>query len=141
MGVTRVLGIDAGDKRIGIALSDPEEILASPLTIINTTDEESDIAAILDIIREYEIGKIIAGIPMSLNGSIGPQAEKVRSFIEKLRSRTEVPIEYRDERLTTVSAMRFARGVAQQRRGKKERYDDRAAALILQGYLDEHREL
>ena len=128
------MGLDLGEKRIGIALSDPQGILASPLIIINCHDEEADIEAILDIVRQNQVGQIIVGLPRSMDGSIGKQAEKVKAFVQTLRNHTEVPIEFRDERLSTVSAKRLMRGV---RKMDKTRHDAIAAALILQSYLDE----
>ena len=128
------MGLDVGDKRIGVALSDPEGILASPLTIVNCTDERADLEAIVDIIHRNQVGQIIVGLPRSMDGSIGKQAEKVRSFVERLRNHTDVPVAFRDERLSTVSAKRLMQGV---RKRGKTRHDAIAAALILQGYLDE----
>lgn len=132
----RNLGLDIGDKRIGVALSDPGGILASPLTIINRGDERVDIEAIINIIDQNQVGRIIAGLPRSMDGSIGKQAEKVQAFVEELCHHTEVPVEFRDERLSTVSAKRLMRGV---RKRGKTRDDAIAAALILQSYLDEAR--
>lgn len=131
----RILGLDIGDRRIGVAISDPEGILASPLTIINRTDEKSDIEAILGLVRQHQAGRIIVGWPLSLDGSLGKQAVKVKDFVAALCRHTEVPVEARDERLSTVSAMRLVRGVKKPARGT--RYDAMAAALILQGYLEE----
>ena len=132
------MGLDVGDKRIGVALSDPGEILASPLTIIEHSDEEQDIAAIFDIIAQYEVGKIIVGLPRSMAGKIGHQATKVEAFVEQLRKRTQVPIEFRDERLSTVSARRLLQPTAHKTK-KKPRYDAAAAAIVLQAYLEERR--
>ena len=134
MNITRSLGLDVGDKRIGVALSDPLGILASPLTIITCTDEKTGLEAITNIIDQNQVGQIIVGLPRSMNGSIGNQAEKVRAFVQELCKHTVVPIDFRDERLSTVSAKRLMRGV---RKTGKTRYDAIAAALILQGYLDE----
>lgn len=133
----RSLGLDIGDKRIGVALSDPEGILASPLTIINRRDESLDIEAIADIVSQKQVEQIVVGLPRSMDGSLGKQAEKVREFTQKLCSHTEVPVEYRDERLTTVLAERLMRAAGTQKTRKKVRHDAQAAALILQGYLDE----
>ncbi len=132
----RSLGLDIGDKRIGVALSDPLGILASPLTIINrSSHDQADIEAIISIVSQYQVGQIIVGLPLSMNGSVGMQAEKVKVFTGELRAHTEVPLEFRDERLSTVSAKRLMREVG---KTKKPRHDDAmAAALILQGYLDE----
>jgi len=135
--ITRSLGLDIGDKRIGVALSDPEGILASPFTIINCRDEESDIEAITNIVNQQEVKQIVVGLPRSMDGSLGKQAEKVEAFVQKLCSHTEVPVEFRDERLTTVSAKRLMRAVNTKKTREKVRHDAIAAALILQGYLDE----
>ena len=118
-----------------MALSDPLGILASPLTIINRTDEKADIEAIVDIIKQNQVDKVVAGLPLSMDGSSGKQVENVKAFITGLYRNTEVPVEYRDERLTTVSAKRLVRGV--RKTGRGTRYDAVAAALILQSYLDE----
>ncbi len=133
----RSLGLDIGDKRIGVALSDPEGILASPFTIINCKDERLDIEAITSIISQKQVKQIIVGLPRSMDGSIGKQAEKVKTFTQKLCEHTEVPVQFRDERLTTVSAKRLRQAVNRKKTREKVRYDAIAATLILQGYLDE----
>jgi putative Holliday junction resolvase len=132
----RSLGLDIGDRRIGVALSDPGGILASPLTVINRRDESRDIEAIIDIISQQRVGRVIVGLPHSLDGSLGEQAEKVKAFTQRLASLIQVPLEYRDERLTTVMAERLRRAAGDKKR-RKARDDAQAAALILQGYLDE----
>ena len=134
MDITRNLGLDIGDKRIGVALSDPLGILASPLTIINRRNEGSDVEAIINIIDQNQVGRIIVGLPRSMDGSIGKQAEKVKAFAQELCNHTDVPVEFRDERLSTVSAKRLMRGI---RKIGKTGDDAIAAALILQAYLDE----
>ena len=135
--ITRSLGLDVGDRRIGVALSDPEGILASPFTIINRSDETADVEAITSIISQHQIKQIIVGLPRSMDGSIGKQAEKVKAFTQRLCSHTEVPVLFRDERLSTVSARRLMQAVSVKKSKKKARDDAIAAALILQGYLDE----
>jgi putative Holliday junction resolvase len=131
------MGLDVGDRRIGVALSDTTGILASPLTIIERVSEEQAIGDILKIVKERAVERILAGLPRSMDGSIGPQAEKVQSFIETLRTLTAVPIEYRDERLTTVTAMRLKQEGSSKKLDRKTRYDAMAAAIILQEYLNE----
>ncbi|MFC1987710.1 Holliday junction resolvase RuvX [Chloroflexota bacterium] len=131
------MGLDIGDKKIGVALSDSGGILASPLTIIDRSDEIQDIEAITDIINEHQVGKVIAGLPRSLDGSIGRQAEKVNDFVQRLCRHTEVSVEFRDERLTTVSAQRLMQAANTKKSKRRARDDSIAAALILQGYLDE----
>ena len=120
-----------------MALSDPEGILASPFTIIDCRDEESDIEAITDIISQQQVKQVIVGLPRSMDGSLGKQAEKIKAFTQRLCSHTEVPVEFRDERLTTVSAKRLMQTVNTKKTKGKARHDAIAATLILQGYLDE----
>ena len=130
----RSLGLDVGDKRIGVSLSDPEGILASPLTIIYRNDQKTAIKAIVEIIDQNQVGQVIVGLPLAMDGSISRQAVKVTTFAEELSSYTEIPVDFRDERLSTVSAKRMMQGV---RKVEKTRRDAIAAALILQVYLDE----
>ena len=122
-----------------MALSDPEGILASPFTIINCKDDVADMGAITDIISQQQVGQVVVGLPRLMDGNLGKQAEKVKAFTRKLCSHTEVPVEFRDERLTTVSAKRLMRAANTKKHGGKVRHDAIAAALILQGYLDEKR--
>ena len=137
----RCLGLDIGDRRVGVALSDPEGILASPFTIIERTDDSQALAAIADIINKQDVGQIIVGLPRSLDGSLSGQADKVKDFAQKLLEQVEIPLEYRDERLTTVMAQRLKRASGGKKGWGKARYDAEAAAIILQNYLDESRQL
>lgn len=132
----RIMGIDFGDSRIGIALSDPLGIMASPLTIITRTEETRDIEAIIDIIHQNEVGGIVMGLPISMDGTIGKQAEKVKQFAAKLDKRVDIPVEFKDERLSTVVAKNLVQEV--RKTDRKTRYDAAAAALILQSYLDDN---
>jgi putative holliday junction resolvase len=134
----RSLGLDVGDKRIGVAISDPMGILASPFTVIERQGDQSDIDAIVKVVGEQKVAKIIVGLPKSMDGHIGSQAEKVRSFAGLLRQRSPAPVEFRDERLTTVSAKRMMRESSARKVRSKGEYDAVAAAIILQGYLDEN---
>ncbi len=120
-----------------MALSDSGGVLASPFTIIERVDESEALQALIDIINQHQVKQIVAGLPRSMNGSIGQQAEKVKAFVEKLCRQTEVPVEFRDERLTTVLAQRLRREASTKKTKAKARDDAVAAALILQGYLDE----
>jgi putative Holliday junction resolvase len=135
----RCLGLDIGDRRIGVALSDPDGILASPLTVIERTDDSQALAAIGEIINKQRVGQVVVGLPRSLDGSLGQQAEKVGDFAQKLAEQVEVLVDYRDERLTTVMAQRLKRASGGKKTKGKARYDAQAAALILQSYLDEGR--
>jgi len=120
-----------------VALSDPEGTLASPFTIINCKDDVADVETITDIISQQQVDKIIVGLPRLMDGNLGKQAEKVQTFTQKLCSHTEVSVEFRDERLTTVSAKRLMRDANTKKAKSRARHDAIAAALILQGYLDE----
>ena len=140
VNITRSLGLDIGDKRIGVALSDPQGVLASPFTIVNYEDDRTAIEAIINIISQKQVKQIIVGLPRSMDGSLGKQVDKVNAFAQKLRNYTEIPLDFRDERLTTVLAKRLMR-VANTKKTKIKAQDDAiAAALILQGYLDEAHE-
>ena len=133
----RSLGLDIGDKRIGVAISDPEQILASPLTTIFVKDDDSEaFKSIADIVTTHKVHKIIIGLPYSMNGSMGPQAIKVKTFAERLAEYVTVSIEFQDERLSTVAAVRLLIESGSKKRKKKEHRDAAAAAFILQGYLD-----
>jgi putative Holliday junction resolvase len=122
-----------------VALSDPEGILASPFTIINRKYDQADIKSILDIVIDRQVGNIIVGLPRSMDGSIGQQAEKVEGFTQKLREKTDVPVEFRDERLSTVTARRLIEESNPKKSKRKVHDDDIAAAIILQDYLDAMR--
>jgi putative Holliday junction resolvase len=133
--IARIIGLDVGDSRIGVALSDPLGIMATPMMIINRADQPKAVDKIVSIIREKEVAKIIVGLPLNMDGTRGNQAEKTDTFVNTLRVKIEIPVEYRDERLSTVNARELIQGV--RKTDRSTRYDAAAAALILQGYLDE----
>jgi len=135
--MTRSLGLDVGDRWIGVALSDPQGILASPFTVMECRDETVAVAAIVEIVRENQVEQVIVGLPFSMSGRLGKQAEKVQAFTRRLRERSQVPIEFRDERLSTVEARRLMQATKGKKKREKARDDAIAAAIILQGYLDE----
>lgn len=118
-----------------MAVSDPLGIIASPLTILTRQNSEADVQTILDIARKKNISRIIVGLPFSMDGTLGIQAEKVRRFADELAKNTSIPLEFKDERLSTVLAKRLIQKVRKTNRGT--RYDSAAAALILQSYLDD----
>ena len=120
-------------------MSDPSEFLASPLTIIERTSEAGDVDKVNGLIKQYQVKKVVIGLPLSLRGDIGEQAEKVHVFVNHLVKHTDVPVEMRDERLTTVSARRLMQESRTKKVKKKEPDDAFAAALILQSFLDEIR--
>jgi putative Holliday junction resolvase len=136
----RLMGLDVGDKRIGIALSDEGALIASPRETLERSGNRKDIRYMLELARREEVSEIVVGMPFSLDGSIGVQAHKVERFVEALRAETELRVTTWDERLTTVSAERALLEGNVSRAKRKKTIDRVAAALILQGYLDSRRE-
>jgi putative holliday junction resolvase len=132
----RNLGLDVGDKRIGIAMSDPGEILASPLCTLIRNNDEQAIEQIAKIVKENDIKKIIIGMPYSLRGHLNEQTSKVVSFTEKLSKQIDVQVEYQDERFSTVTADQMMIQAGKKSDKRKQKLDSAAAALILQNYLD-----
>ena len=130
----RILGIDHGDVRIGVAMSDETEFLASPLTTVQSGKAAVD--ELVAIVTEHEVRTIVVGLPRNMNGTYGPATEKVRAFIAKLSKRTDVPIVEWDERLSTVSAHNDLREAGLDGRKRKGVVDKVAARIILQNYLD-----
>ena len=129
-----ILGLDVGEKRIGVALADG--LLAIPLTVIDRAGEEADLERVLALAEEHGVKRIVVGLPRSLDGSIGKQAERVLSFSSALSESTAVPVDTWDERLSTVSAERLLLGAGVKRDKRRARRDAMAAAIILQSYLD-----
>ncbi len=137
--VGRTLGLDIGERWIGVALSDPLGILASPLTRVERTDDEAAVKAIADLVRKHDAKEVVAGLPYSLNGGVGPQAVRVRDFLQKLAQSLTVPVQTSDERLSTVVATQGMIEAGKSRESRKGKIDAAAAALILQWYLDKAR--
>lgn len=132
----RVLGLDVGDKWIGVAVSDPLGITAQGLTTIKRESNKKDYQAIGDLIDEYQSKTLVIGLPKNMNNSLGPQSEKVMKFAEKIRNRFKVEIIYIDERMTTMSAERILIEGNVRRENRKKYIDKLAASYILQTHLD-----
>lgn len=135
----RTMGLDVGDKRIGVALSDAGGSLAYPLKAIERSTYEVDLSVIEALAKEHDVASIVVGLPISLNGSLGPQAEKVQEFTRRLSQRMSVPITTYDERFSTTAAERLLIERKLRRQERKGRRDAAAAALVLQAYLDAMR--
>ncbi|PWU00211.1 MAG: Holliday junction resolvase RuvX [Terriglobia bacterium] len=132
----RILALDLGKKRIGLALSDPLRVTAQGLPNIERTNKRSDLAALARLVKEREVGLILMGNPINMGGAEGRQSEWVREFAAALERETRLPIRFWDERLTTVEANRVLRssGISM---GKRAAAVDRLSAVILlQSYLD-----
>ncbi len=135
----RIIGLDFGTKTVGVALSDEKGIIASPhLTIErkHATKLRQTYAQIEDIIREYEVGLIVLGLPKNMNNTEGERVEATKEFGENLERRTGISVEYIDERLTTIQADRILEATGVAHSARKEHIDKMAAAIILQSYLD-----
>ncbi len=135
--MARILGLDIGDKKIGVALSDPSQVLASPLTTIIRDGDEETVNAISDLVKKHGVTKIIVGLPYSLSGAIGKQAEKVLKFKDLMTGRVNAEIIMHDERLSSVSASMKLREAGKKGSKLKNEMDAAAATIILQAYLDE----
>jgi putative Holliday junction resolvase len=135
----RLLALDVGDARIGVALSDETETLASGLVTLKAVGPRKDAQAVASLVREHGAGEVVVGLPLRLDGSAGPQAEKVLAFVERLRRVLRVPVVTRDERLTSVAAGERLAEAGVKRKDRKSRLDQVAAALVLQEHLDERK--
>ncbi|WP_027627099.1 Holliday junction resolvase RuvX [Ruminiclostridium cellobioparum] len=133
----RVLGIDYGDSRIGVAVSDPMGWTAQGLETVKCKDSlRKAIERIMEIIKQYEIKDIVIGYPLNMNGTAGPRTERTEAFIKKLLEQGDFNIVKWDERLTTVSAHRAMNELGVRASNKKNIVDTMSAVFILQGYLD-----
>lgn len=132
----RIMGLDVGEKRIGVALSDLMGWTAQGFETLHRTNIKDDLQRLVTIIQENEVNKVVVGLPKNMNGTLGPQSEKVTEFAEKLRRKINFELVYWDERLTTVSAERILIQANVSRKKRKTVIDKIAAIHILQGYLD-----
>ena len=132
----RILGIDHGTRRVGIAVSDEMHMIAQPLEFIPAEPFDAFLVRLKEIIAEKEVGLMLIGMPRNMDGSYGPAAEKVREFIVALQAEIQVPIKTWDERLTSVQANRFLIESNTRRDKRRGKVDQTAAAILLQSYLD-----
>ncbi len=130
----RVIGLDLGDRRIGVALSDPARTVATPLEVIV---RQGDVhGKIRRLVGEWEATAVVVGLPLSLDGKAGPAAKKALAEVDKLGATLGVPVETYDERLTTVSAERLMTDAGLDTRSQRKVVDKIAASILLQGWLD-----
>ena len=134
--LSRVLGLDFGERRIGLALSDPLGIIAKPLTIIDRKKTADHISRISEIVSERKITSIVVGLPLTLKGNHSKQTEIVLAFIDQLKLDLQIPIVAVDERLSSVAAKKSLQAQAVKTGHNKGRVDETAAAIFLQEYLD-----
>jgi len=135
----RLLGLDVGARRIGVAVSDPLGITAQGLETLYRKNKKHDFAHLNRVIREYEVREIVVGLPLRMSGAEGTQAEKIQAFAEDLRKYFKLPVHLWDERLTSAEANRLLRetDLSIEKRGKA--VDRMAAILILQGWMESRR--
>lgn len=139
MASTRALGVDFGERRIGLAVSDPTNTLATPLeTLVRRVGKRPPLKRMAEIAAEHDVGQIVMGLPVGLDGSENEWCAQVREVGRKLGERLDAPVAFVDERMTSVRAERAVRsvGLPRSRREEKERVDAAAAQLILQAWLD-----
>lgn len=132
----RILGLDVGDRRIGIAISDEMGITAQGLMTLQRTKIHEDLQKLIQLVQEREVSKIVVGLPRNMNGTYGPQSAKVKEFMNRLLEALQVEVVYWDERLTTVAAQRTLIEGDLSRKKRKLVVDKIAAVIILQSYLD-----
>ena len=135
----RIMGLDVGTHTIGIAISDELGITAQGLKTLKRKSMEEDFKEMAAIIRQFEIEKIIVGLPKNMDGTLGKQAEKVLKWMEALKDKIQISVATWDERLSTVGASKVLLEADLSRRKRKRVIDKVAAVLILQGYLDQSR--
>jgi putative Holliday junction resolvase len=135
----RVLAVDPGSKRVGLAVSDPTGTIAQPLTTVEAEPSETLVARLAGIAREIEATRIVVGLPRRLDGSFGPEAKAARALADALRKESRLPVELVDERLTTAAAERSLVAGGMRRARRRETIDRVAATLLLQSHLDRKR--
>jgi putative Holliday junction resolvase len=132
----RVIALDVGERRIGVAVSDPTGTLATPHSVIRRRSKAEDFAAVARLVIKLEVERVVVGLPLSLNGEVGPQARRVSRYARALAQRLDVPVELHDERYSTITADAL---LTESGRKRRVPIDAAAAAVILQDYLDSQR--
>jgi len=137
----RLLGLDVGDKTIGVAVSDPLGLTAQGVEVIRRQGRERDLVRLQELVQSYGVDTIVMGLPKNMDGSLGKQAEKVMAFADLVQKNLDLPVVLWDERLTTMAAERALLEADLSRGRRREVIDKMAAVLILQGYLDRQRKV
>jgi len=137
--VSRILGIDFGTRRIGLALSDPTGTLASPLPFLENTTPQNVTASLKELIQAHAVQTVVVGMPRNMDGTYGPAAAKVREFIAQIQPHLSAQIIEQDERMTTVQASRDLSQMGLTQKELRQKVDSSSAGLILQQFLDRAR--
>jgi putative holliday junction resolvase len=135
----RTMGLDVGTKTVGVAISDGLGLTAQALTTVRRTNLKADLAALAELAREHEVSRVVIGLPLNMDGSEGPRAEASRKFAEVVGQSLSLPVEFWDERLSTVAAERTLLEADLTRAKRRQVIDQVAAQFILQGWMDAHR--
>lgn len=136
-----LLGLDISDTRVGVAISDELGVAAHPLCTLTRKNRKVDLIAISDLVSIHKVERVVIGLPLSLDGSIGTQAEKIQKFAQRLERVIDIPIEFQDERFTTAEAEEILRELNKDIKAQKELIDEVAAVIILNDYLNSNREI
>jgi putative pre-16S rRNA nuclease len=137
--VRRVLGLDVGSKRIGIAVSDPLGITAQGLETLQRQNKRLDFEKLEKLARDYSVAEVVVGFPLRMSGAEGSQAEKMHRFADELRERLQIPVHLWDERLTSAEANRLLRETEMSIQRRAQVVDQMAAVLILQSWMERQR--
>ena len=137
----RLMGLDLGTKTIGLALSDVERRIATPLETIKRVKFTPDVARIKDLVARYEVGGLVFGLPLNMDGTEGPRSQATRAFVRNLKPLLPLPVLYWDERMSTIVVTRTLLDADASRSKRADAVDKMAAAYILQGALDRYRRL
>ncbi|GEN35478.1 MULTISPECIES: Holliday junction resolvase RuvX [Aneurinibacillus] len=132
----RKMGLDVGEKTIGVAISDEFGWTAQGIETIRREGKKKDYLRIEELIKQYDVGEIIVGLPKNMNGTIGPRGEMCQAFAEYVQNRSRLPVKMWDERLTTMAAEKMLVSADVSRKKRKQVIDKMAAVIILQNYLD-----
>ncbi len=135
----RILALDVGSRRIGLAVSDPLGITAQGLETLHRKNKRTDLLALEQVIRRYDIRELVVGLPLRMSGAEGVQSERMTAFAEELRQRFDLPVHLWDERLTSAEANRILRQAELSIQKRKHAVDRMAAVLILQNFLESRR--
>lgn len=135
----RALGLDIGEARIGVAVSDPSGRIASPIAVVDARNPSRAVRELAELVEDYEIERLVVGLPLTLAGEEGPQAVEVRGTADRLATELGVPVSYQDERNSSAEARRSMREAGMSDKEQRGSLDKVAAAIVLQGWLDARR--
>ena len=137
--MARIMGLDPGERRVGVALSDELSMLATPLVVLERRSRAVDLSVVAELVQRHGVTEVVVGHPRTLRGEVGPQARRAERFAAEVGEATGIPVRLWDERYSTVEAVERLERDGTRPRGRRPHPDAAAAAVILQGYLDSRR--